>query len=187
MVTQYQYTRVIAILPSLEAIGQAVDQLVIAGFPLAQIFLLGRDTRLLKPVEVRHPEIVPIKELLHEANWETVTGAGSNLKRGIMVGNFTGGLGGLLLGIGLLAVPGVGQWVASTLILYLLTTATAGTVAGGALGMLVSQGITTRLAKNYLTQIVQGNYLLVVCGNQSELFRAEHILYVRGLSPQQWI
>ncbi|MBF2029596.1 MAG: hypothetical protein IGS48_23020, partial [Oscillatoriales cyanobacterium C42_A2020_001] len=41
-----QYSRAIAILPSLDAIGQAVDHLVFSGFPLAQIFLVGRDPRI---------------------------------------------------------------------------------------------------------------------------------------------
>lgn len=187
MVIQNQYTRAIAVLPNLEAIGQAVDQLVLSGFPLAQIFLIGKDTRFAHQRRLGYPEALPVKELLHEANLETVTGAVPSRRRGMLVGNFTGGVSGLLLGLGLLAVPGIGEFIMGTVLLYLLSTVGAGTLAGGALGMFVSQNITERLAKSYMAQIAQGNYLLVVSGSEAEIFRAEQILYVRGIRPQQWI
>lgn len=185
MFNQHQYTRAIAVLPSLEAIGQAVDQLVLAGFPLAQIFLIGHDTRGLKKLK-GHAEKTLMKELLHEANLETVTGLAPNRRRGLLMGNFTGGITGLFVWVGLLIVPGVGEVVLSAAALYLLSTIGVGTMAGGAIGVLVSQGITARRAKSYIAQVVQGNYLLVVSGSEAEIFRAEHILYVTGIQSQQW-
>ncbi|MBF2026860.1 MAG: signal transduction histidine kinase (STHK), LytS, partial [Oscillatoriales cyanobacterium C42_A2020_001] len=127
-----------------------------------------------------------IKELLHEANLDTITGSTITLKRGVMVGNLTGGITGLLVGIGLLAVPGVGEVVLGSAFLYLLSTVGVGTLTGGALGALVGQGITERLAKNYADQVIQGNYLLIVNGSESDIFRAEHILYVRGIQSHRW-
>lgn len=181
-----QYNRVIAVLPSLDAIGEAIDQLVFSGFPLGQIFLVGQDQAVTVAGELRPVRTVVIKELLHQANLDTVTGSSANLRRGVVVGNVTGGVAGLLLGLGLLVIPGVGELVLSALMAYLLSTIGVGTLTGGAVGAMVGQGITDRVARSYMDQIRQGNYLLVITGSDVEIFRAEHILYVRGIQPQNW-
>ncbi len=181
-----QYSRAIAILPSLEAIGQAVDQLVFSGFPLAQIFLVGKDPQVTIREDANRIGKVSVKELLHEANLDTITGSTTTLKRGVMVGNLTGGITGLLVGIGLLTVPGVGEIVLASAFLYLLSTVGIGTLTGGALGALVGQGITERLAKSYTDQVAQGNYLLIVSGSESDIFRAEQILYIQGIQSHRW-
>jgi hypothetical protein len=182
--TIHQCMRAIVILPNLDAIGQAVDQLVLSGFPLAQIFLLGRDRRISMWAGHDAFAAVPMKELLHQANLDTVTGSNSNLQRGFMVGNLTGGLTGLLVGLGLCAIPGVGQVVLGSALIYLLSSIGLGTLTGGAIGAIVGQNISDRLAKNYASQVTQGNYLLVVSGSEAEIFRAEHILSMRGIQTQ---
>lgn len=179
-------TRAIAVLPSLEAIGQAIDQLVLSGFPLAQIFLIGKDTRPFAWVRKDVLDTVPIKELLHQATIDTVTGSSTTLKRGTLAGNFTGGVAGLLLCLGLLVVPGVGEAVLGSAIIYLFSTIGMGTLAGGAIGAWVGRGITAQQTKNYAAQVDQGNYLLIISGTETEIFRAEHILYVRGIQSQSW-
>lgn len=200
-----QYSQALAVFPSLEAIGQAVDHLVFAGFPLGQIFLLGRDracisqplipqSHLPEPGPVPHPATpaqttlttVPIKELLHQSKLETITSAGATLKQGILVGNFTGGVAGLLVGLGLLLVPGVGEAVLGASLLYVLSTVGCGSLAGGTLGAWVGQGLSDRRAKRYLAQVQQGDYLLLVRGSNAEIFRAEHILYLNGIKPASW-
>lgn len=177
----HQSIRAIAIMPSLDAIGQAVDQLVLSGFPLAQIFLVGRDIRSLKPEQRQLMSAVPVKELLHEANLHTMTQASSNRRRGMMIGNCTGGVAGLLMGVGLLAIPGIGEIVlGGSVVLYLLSLTGVGTVTGGALGAIISHGMARRLINNYLAQVLQGNYLLLVSGTEADIARAGHILYAQG-------
>lgn len=185
MVTQHSYTRAIAVLPTLDTVGQAVDQLVLSGFPLAQIFLVGKDTRTRRKQD-HQSEPVPVKELLHEANLETVTGSTPSMQRGMVLGNVTGGVTGFVVGLGLLAVPGLGEIVVGATLLYVLSTVGVGTLAGGAVGAWVSREMVRRLAKNYMSQVGQGNYLLVVSGSEAEINRAEHILYRRGIQPQEW-
>ena len=179
------YCRTIAVLPSLEAIGQAVDQLVFSGFPLGQIFLVGQG-HLMGQSNQTPLQVTPIQELLHKANLETVTGSNTNLKRGIVVGNLTGGIAGLVTALGLLAIPGVGEAVLAYALLYLLSSIGIGSLTGGLLGAWVGRGITAQLLKNYAAQVFQGNYLLVVMGSDAEIFRAEHILYVRGIQSKSW-
>lgn len=179
--THHQSSRVIAVLPSLDAIGQAVDHLVLSGFPLSQIFLVGQDTRSFPDKRTTHLEIRPVRELLHEASLETVTNSRTTLRRSIRTGNFTGGITGLLLGVGLLAVPGVGEIMLAYIASYLLSSVGVGLLTGGAIGALVGQGISQQIAKSYAAQALQGNYLLVVSGSESDLFRAEHLLYLQGI------
>lgn len=180
-----RYSRTIAVLPSLEAIGQAVDQLVFSGFPLAQIFLVGRAVAS-SGSKLSRTDSTSLRELLHQASLETITGSTTTLERGIIVGNFTGGVTGLLLGIGLLTLPGIGEAVLGSVLVYLLSTVGIGSVVGGSIGAIVGHGITRQLAKNYAIQVFQGNYLLVISGSEADIFRAEHILYVRGIQSQQW-
>lgn len=181
-----QYSRTIAVLPNLEAIGQAVDQLVLSGFPLAQIFLVGQAAAISSHTKPVRAGVAALKELLHEATLETITGSTTTLERGIIVGNFTGGITGLLVGVGLLTIPGVAATVLGSVFLYLLSIVGIGSLAGGAVGAIVGHGITRQLARNYAAQVFQGNYLLVISGSEADIFRAEHILYVRGTQPQQW-
>lgn len=183
--TIHQYSRVIAVLPSLDAIGQAVDHLVLSGFPLSQLFLVGQDNRGFPPKNKTCVEILPVKELLHEAAIETVTNSTTNLRRGLMVGNVTGGLTGLLVGVGLLAVPGVGELFLAYVAAYLFSSLGLGTLTGCAVGALVGQGISHRTAKDYAAQALQGNYLLIVNGSESEVFRAEHLLYLQDIQSKR--
>lgn len=184
--TTHQCIRAIAIMPSLDAVGQAVDQLVLSGFPLAQIFLVGKDLRFFESDDPDLLAAVPVKELLHEANLDTITHASSKRRRGMLIGNCTGGMTGLLVGLGLLVVPGVGEVVLGSMLLYLLSTMGLGTLAGGVLGTVISQGITGRLTSRYLTQVIQGNYLLLVSGSETDITRAESILSAQGIRSQHW-
>lgn len=181
----HQYNRVIAILSSLDAIGPAVDHLVLSGFPLSQIFLVGQDTRSFPHHNTTCVEILPVKELLHEATIETVTNSTTNLQRGMRVGNFTGGVTGLLLGVGLLAVPGVGELVLAYIVAYLLSSLGIGTLTGGTIGALVGRGISRKTAKDYIAQALQGNYLLIVSGSEADIFRAEHLLYLQDMQSKR--
>ncbi len=178
----HQYHRAIAVLPSLEAIGQAVDQLVLSGFPLAQIFLLGKDRPQFRLG--KESTTIIIRELLHQATLETVIGSGTNLRRGMLVGNMAGGMTGLLLGLGLITVPGIN--VLGSAIACLLSVTGITSLVGGILGAIVGRGFTTRQVKDYTAQVFQDNYLLVISGSAAEIFQAEHILYVRGVQTQIW-
>jgi hypothetical protein len=182
---QLQSIQTIAIFPSLEAIGAAIDQLVLAGFPLAQIFLIGKDTRAAAHHGATGRTTAPAQELLHATSLETLTGVAMAQQRGAMMGNLTGGIVGLLAGLGTLVIPGIGEMVAGSLFLYLLSTTGIGSLAGGTLGAYFSRKMTTRLVKNCMSQVYQGSYLLIVSGTKTEIFWAEQILFVGGIQLQR--
>jgi hypothetical protein len=161
-----QHRQVIGTFSSREAAGLAFDRLIISGFPLAQVFLVGQDTA---------KECQNSPELPSES-WGTVNGTATGLKKGMVVGNLLGGASGLFLGFGLMALPGVGQLVLSSAIAFTLLSTGICTVVGGLSGALIGLGITSEQAKEYGQQIATGSFLLIVEGTAGEIERAKYLL-----------
>jgi len=155
---------VIGTFPSRESAGLALDQLIFSGFPVAQVFLLGHD---LKP---QNPSDLP------SSSFGTVTGTATGLKKGMILGNLLGGTTGLLLGVGLLALPGVGQLMLSSAIAFVFLSGGICTAAGGLTGALIGLGLTSEQAKKYSQQVSQGSFLLVVEGTEQNIDRARNLL-----------
>jgi hypothetical protein len=111
--------------------------------------------------------------------------AGEGAKAGAATGAAIGGLGGLLVGLGALAIPGVGPVIAggtaATAIATALTGGAVGAAAGGITGGLVGLGIPENRAKVYSDRFQRGDYLVIVDGTESEIRQAESILRHRGI------
>ena len=73
-----------------------------------------------------------------------------------------GGVLGLLAGMGALAIPGVGPFIAAGPIMAALSGAAVGAAIGGITGALVGMGIPEYEAKQYETKVKDGNILLSV-------------------------
>jgi hypothetical protein len=162
-----QRRQVIGLFSNREAAGQALDQLVLSGFPIAQAFLIGQDQNI--------SESTPLSTLPASAIG-TITGTATGLKKGFVLGNLIGGGSGMLLGAGLLALPGVGQVVLSSAIAFTLLSGGICTAAGGVMGGLIGLGLTSEQAKKYQQQVANGNILLIVEGTAQEIDRAEQLL-----------
>jgi hypothetical protein len=162
-----QHRQVIGTFSSREAAGLAFDRLIISGFPLAQVFLLGQGC----DYDSRQDGLK-----LPPDSIGTVTGTATGLKKGMVIGNLVGGTSGLLLGFGLMALPGVGQLMLSWAIAFTLLSTGIGTAAGGVSGALIGLGITSEQAKEYHQQISRGSFLLIVAGSTPEIARAQYLL-----------
>ena len=81
---------------------------------------------------------------------------------GALSGGAIGGTVGLLAGIGALAIPGLGPFIAAGPIMAALSGAAAGATAGGVVGGLVGLGIPEYEAKAYEDRIKKGGYLVAV-------------------------
>jgi len=107
---------------------------------------------------------------------------------GAATGGALGGLGGLLVGLGTLAIPGVGPILAGGATATALATALAGgaigAAAGGLTGGLVGLGIPEDQAKVYNDRFNRGDYLVMVEGSEAEVRRAESVLNQQGI--QDW-
>ena len=95
---------------------------------------------------------------------------------GAATGGATGGVLGLLAGIGALAIPGLGPFIAAGPIMGALSGAAVGAAAGGIAGGLIGLGIPEIEAKRYEEKLKKGNYLVAVHTDESEdVDRAEEI------------
>jgi hypothetical protein len=92
-----------------------------------------------------------------------------------------GGTLGLLAGIGALAIPGVGPFIAAGPIMGALAGLGVGGAVGGLIGALVGMGIPEYEAKRYEGHIKAGGVLLSVhCDTSDEITRAKDLLKHMG-------
>ena len=157
-------TAVFGIYPSTEHAERAVDTLIAAGFPSADISVLLADTRSTK-------EFAHVKE----------TKAPEGATAGVTTGGVIGGTLGVLAGIGVLAIPGVGPFIAAGPIMAGLAGLGVGGAVGGLVGALVGMGIPEYEAKRYEGRVKDGGTLLSVhCDTSAQISRAKDLLKSSG-------
>src|SRR6266480_70103 len=128
-------------------------------------------------ISVLFPENQGTKDFSHEKNTKAPEGATTGATSGAVIG---GGLG-WLAGIGALAIPGLGPFIAAGPIMAALAGAGAGGVVGGLTGALVGMGIPEYEAKRYEGRVKDGGILLSVHSDSSdETKRAKEILQQTG-------
>ena len=109
-------------------------------------------------ISVLLPNKAGTKDFAHEHNTKAPEGAVT----GASAGGVLGGTFGLLVGIGALAIPGFGPFIAAGPLLAALSGAAAGATVGGITGALVGMGIPEIEAKRYEGKIKGGNILISV-------------------------
>jgi hypothetical protein len=124
-------------------------------------------------VSVLFPDKTGTRDFAHEQNTKAPEGAATGAGTGGLLG---GGLG-WLVGIGSLAIPGVGPFIAAGPIMAALGGAAVGAAVGGIGGALVGLGIPELEAKQYEGKVKSGNILLSVhTKDGKERDRAKEIL-----------
>jgi len=157
-------TAVFGIYKSPMAAERAVDQILAAGFSNNDISVLLPDNQ-------------SSKEFAHEKN----TKAPEGTTTGATTGGVIGGTLGLLAGIGALAIPGVGPFIAAGPIMAALAGVGVGGAVGGLIGALVGMGIPEYEAKRYEGRIKEGGVLLSVhCATSEDISRAKNLLKSTG-------
>ena len=100
---------------------------------------------------------------------------------GVTTGGLIGGTLGLLAGIGVLAIPGIGPFIAAGPIMAALAGLGVGGAVGGIIGALVGMGIPEYEAKRYEGHIKAGGVLLSVhCDTSEKVARAKDLLKHTG-------
>jgi hypothetical protein len=116
-------------------------------------------------------------DFAHEHNTKAPEGAVT----GVATGGLLGGTLGLLAGIGALAIPGLGPFIAAGPLMATLSGAAAGAAVGGVTGALIGLGIPEIEAKKYEGKLKGGNILLAVhVADGDAQKRAESILRNAG-------
>jgi hypothetical protein len=157
-------TAVYGIYPSVSHAEQAVDRLMAAGFPSGDISVLLPDTD-------------STREFAHKKDTKAPEGATT----GATAGGVIGGTLGVLAGIGALAIPGLGPFIAAGPIMGGLAGLGVGGVVGGLVGALVGMGIPEYEAKRYEGRLKAGGVLLSVhCDTSEEISSAKDILKKSG-------
>ncbi len=123
-------------------------------------------------ISVLFPDKTGTKDFAHEHHTKAPEGAAA----GAGGGGILGGALGWLAGIGILAVPGAGPFLAAGPIMAALGGAAVGAAVGGITGALIGMGIPEYEAKRYEGKIKEGNILISVHSeNNQEAKRAKEI------------
>jgi Protein of unknown function (DUF3341) len=148
------------------AVEEAVDSLKQAGF---------RNT----DISVLLPDNVGSKDFAHEKNTKAPEGAIAGASSGAAIG----GALGWVAGVGLLAIPGLGPFIAAGPIMGLLAGVGVGGTVGSILGALIGMGMPEYEAKRFEGRIKEGGILLSVhCDNADWIKRAKRLLTDTGAS-----
>jgi hypothetical protein len=157
-------TSVLGIYSNRETVERATDTLIKSGFPASVISVLLPENLGAKPIGTEKATKAP-------------EGATTGATSGAVLG---GGLG-LLVGIGALAIPGLGPFIAAGPIMAALAGMGVGGTVGGITGALVGLGIPEYEAKRYEGRMQKGGILLSVhCDTSDEIKRAEELLKTTG-------
>jgi len=157
-------TAVFGIYPSYANVESGVDGLRAAGFS-------NRD------ISVLFPESAGSRDFAHEKGTKAPEGATAGAGTGVVLG----GTLGWLLGVGALAIPGLGPFIAAGPIMAALAGAGVGGTIGGLAGAFVGMGIPEYEAKRYEGRVKDGGILLSVHSDNSDATkRAKLILEATG-------
>jgi hypothetical protein len=157
-------TAVFGIYSTLVAADNATDTLIRSGFAAANISALL-------------PENLGPKAIGTEKASKAPEGAAAGAGTGAVLG----GALGLLAGIGALAIPGVGPFIAAGPIMAGLAGLGVGGAVGGFTGALIGMGIPEYEAKRYEGRIKNGGILLSVhCDTSDQIKRAKEVMKNTG-------
>lgn len=166
----------VGIFPTRQQAESALMELRDSHFPMQKVSVIARDAK--------HQDDVAGVDVKDKVGNK----ADEGLAAGATTGGVLGGIGGLLVGLGALAIPGVGPILlagaGATTLATTLAGAGIGAAAGGLIGALVGAGIPEEKARVYNDHVSRGGYLVAVDGSDDEIHRAERILQHRGV--QEW-
>lgn len=155
-------TAVFGIFTTVAAADSATDSLVKAGFSAADISALLPENLGSKPIAT-----------------EKATKAPEGATAGAGTGAVLGGALGVLAGVGLLAIPGLGPFIAAGPIMAGLAGLGVGGAVGGVTGALIGMGIPEYEAKRYEGRLKKGGILVSVhCDTSEEIKRAKEVLKI---------
>jgi hypothetical protein len=112
---------------------------------------------------------------------EKSTKAPEGTAAGVTTGGVIGGVLGWLVGIGAIAIPGLGPFIAAGPIVAAIAGVGVGGTVGGIAGALIGMGIPEYEAKRYEGRVKDGGILLSVhCDDNSWTAKAKHLLERTG-------
>lgn len=171
-----EYKRAVGVFATRRDAENALQDLKDSNFAMEKVSVIAR-----QPEESENIAGIEVKENVgNKADEGATTGA--------VTGGALGGFTGLLVGLGMLAIPGVGPIMLAgaeaTAIATTLAGGAIGAASGGLVGAMVGWGIPEERAKVYSELVSKGSYLVVVKGTEAEISQAQDILSRNGI--QEW-
>ncbi len=127
-------------------------------------------------ISVLFPDKQGTRDFAHEQQTKAPEGAVT----GASTGGVLGGALGWLAGIGALAIPGVGPFIAAGPLMAALSGVAVGAAVGGITGALVGMGIPEFEAKRYEGKIKSGNILISVHSETSDATNKARAIFERA-------
>lgn len=175
MAVQQFNERAVGVFPSRNKAEEALNELKSSGFPMDRVSVLAKDVD--RNEQVGGAQGTQGRE---PGKNEAPEGAGI----GATAGTVLGGVGGLLVGLEALIIPGIGPFLAAGTVATTLAGAGIGAAAGGIVGGLTGAGIPEEQAQVYGDRLSEGDYLVIVDGSEGEIDRAGSILKKHGV--REW-
>ena len=152
------HKRSVGIFSSHQAAENALNELRDDGFAMSQVSVIAQNAeRLEQSNRIGETQVQDLTDANHGEE---------GAKTGAATGGVLGGLSGLLVGLGTLAIPGVGPVMlagaTATAIATTLTGGAIGAAAGSLVGGLIGLGIPEERVKHYQSGIDEGGILLGV-------------------------
>ncbi|MBH8565695.1 hypothetical protein I8748_26570 [Nostoc sp. CENA67] len=148
-----------------------LSELQAANFPMNKVSVIVRNTEQEDKITG-----VEVKQLTSNRTDEKAVNRA-------VTGDALYGLRGLLIGLGVLAIPGIGSIMFAGAEATALATTLAGGAAASLAGALIGLGVPENEAKIYIDLVSQGYYLVIITGTQ-EIHLAER--FFGQLGVQQW-
>ncbi|HHP7230507.1 MAG TPA: YsnF/AvaK domain-containing protein [Xenococcaceae cyanobacterium] len=162
-----QYKRAVGLYYSRDNAEAVIRALRDSNFDMDKVSVIARDADTVADHQTTETE-----EIGNKADEGATAGA--------LTGGALGGITGLLVGLGALAIPGVGPILLAgaeaTAIATTLAGAGIGAVAGGLVGALIGLGIPEEKARTYSDGVAQGGFLVMVVGTAAQIASAESIM-----------
>ncbi|HDR7789615.1 general stress protein [Bacillus cereus group sp. Bc252] len=141
--------KIVGVFPTIDDAALVINELKEKGYSADNISAIAKDQKEIEHLEEKSGEKVN-HETAHKGDIFSATGL------------VAGGLGGLLTGLGVLAVSGLGPIVAAGPIAAAIGGAGIGGGAGSLIGAFIGLGIPEEHAKKYEEYIYDGNILILV-------------------------
>ncbi|MBE9064557.1 YsnF/AvaK domain-containing protein [cf. Phormidesmis sp. LEGE 11477] len=163
-----QYQRAVGVFKTRAEAERVIHDMDEAGLNMERVSVVARDADEVSGIETGVKE----EEVGNHADDGAATGA--------ITGGAIGGVGGLLVGLGALAIPGIGPILLAgaeaTAIATTLAGGAIGAAAGGLVGALIGLGIPEERARVYNDRVASGEYLVMVNSVATDIASAEAIM-----------
>lgn len=168
-----EYQQALGVLATRSDTERALQMLKDHNFPMTQVSVIARDSEL----EDELPANVEVQQEINSA-----------IEKGAATGGAVGTISGLLVGLGTIAIPGIGPVMlagaAATTVMTSVASGVIGAATGGLAGAMIGIGIPEKEAEFYNDFVAKGYYIILVEGQRQEIQNAEKVLTTQGV--QEW-